>query len=75
MNHLIKLTSVGVLAAALSACGSLDKQERRVAKGAAIGAVSGLILTGGEMTGALAGAAAGGVAGHQYDRHQEKKNR
>lgn len=72
---MIKLTSVCVLAVALSACGSLDKQERRVAKGAAIGAAAGWVLTGGETSGVLAGAAAGGVAGHQYDRHQEKKNR
>ncbi|PJG82265.1 glycine zipper domain-containing protein [Caviibacterium pharyngocola] len=73
MKNLVKLAGISALAFAVTACGHMDKQERRVAAGAAIGAVAGYAITG-DATGAMAGAAVGGVAGNQYDHHREKKN-
>lgn len=74
MKKFTKLATISVFALALSACGSMDRQDRRIAAGAALGAAGGYLITG-DATGVMAGAAAGGLVGHQYDRHQEKRNK
>lgn len=71
-NNMMKLTMGVVTALALSACGSMTKQERRVATGAVAGAALGTIVSGGDIGAVLGGAALGGVAGNQYDKRRER---
>ena len=72
-NNMMKLAIIAITALTLSACCSMTKQERRVAKGAIAGAVLGSIVSGGDTGAVLGGAALGGVAGNQYDKRREQE--
>ncbi|WP_105101615.1 glycine zipper domain-containing protein [Microbulbifer pacificus] len=61
----LSLTTVG--------CANMSDTDRRVGTGIGIGAVTGALVTGGDIGGAAVGAALGGVGGWLYDR--EKKRR
>ncbi|QIW16816.1 hypothetical protein A4G20_00840 [Pasteurellaceae bacterium RH1A] len=64
MKNLTKVIATMALAASITACGNMDRQQRNTAIGAAIGGVAGHVI--GESTGAtLGGAALGGVIGSQ----------
>jgi osmotically inducible lipoprotein OsmB len=58
------ILAISVLVA-LSACGSMNSQQKDTAIGAGIGAVGGAVLTGGSAVGTLGGAAVGAVIGHE----------
>ena len=61
------------LACTLSACGTMDTQERRMATGAMVGAATGYVVGGGDKAATVGGAALGGLAGHQYDKHKKRQ--
>jgi len=56
-----------VLASALGACGTMDRQTAGTAGGAALGGMAGHAATG-STVGTIGGAAAGGVIGHEVTR-------
>jgi osmotically inducible lipoprotein OsmB len=56
------------LAASLTACGGMTRQQQNTAIGAGVGAVGGSVLTGGSTIGTLGGAAVGGIIGNQVDK-------
>lgn len=70
MNTRTLLSIAGALALAtsLSACGSMDRQQRATAGGAALGGAAGHVVTGGSTIGTIGGAAAGGVIGNEMGR-------
>ena len=55
------------LAASLTACGGMTRQQQNTAIGAGVGAVGGSVLTGGSTIGTLGGAAVGGIIGNQVE--------
>lgn len=73
-STLLKMAGFTALIFSLTACGNLDKSDRRVGAGAVIGAAAGYMITG-DATGTLAGAAAGGLVGNQYDKHKSRKKK
>jgi osmotically inducible lipoprotein OsmB len=58
------------LLAALGGCANLSTRDRNTISGAAIGAVAGSVLTGGNPVGTVGGAAVGGVIGNEINRHR-----
>lgn len=63
----IALAATLTLAASLSACGGMTRQQQNTAIGAGVGAVGGSVLTGGSTLGTLGGAAVGGIIGNQVE--------
>ena len=57
----------------LGGCSSLTTRQKNAAAGAAIGGVSGAVLTGGSSFGTIGGAAIGGIIGHGVDGLSSKK--
>jgi osmotically inducible lipoprotein OsmB len=55
------------LAASLTACGGMTRQQQNTAIGVGVGAVGGSVLTGGSTIGTLGGAAVGGIIGNQVE--------
>ncbi len=71
MRTLLKTSLVAALVtAALAGCGSMSRQERNTATGAALGGVAGSAVTNGSTIGTLGGAAVGGAVGHNWDRNK-----
>ena len=64
----IALAATLTLAASLSACSGMTRQQQNTAIGAGVGAVGGSVLTGGSTMGTLGGAAVGGLIGNQVDK-------
>lgn len=52
----------------LEGCAGMSEQDKNVAIGAGVGAVSGSVLTGGSAAGTIGGAAVGGVIGHEVKK-------
>ena len=63
---------IALLALSLTACGNLSIREKNTAAGAAIGGVTGAILTGGGAAGTVGGAVVGGVIGNSIDKDKKK---
>ena len=59
-----------VLATILTACGTMDRQERNTAIGAGLGAAAGAAVTDSAL-GTAAGAVAGGVIGHEVSKDKK----
>ncbi|MGP1605963.1 MAG: YMGG-like glycine zipper-containing protein [Moraxella sp.] len=74
MKNYLKVVIVAVIALAVSACTTMDTQERRMATGAMVGAATGYVISDGDKTATIGGAALGGLAGHQYDKHQQRQD-
>ncbi|MGP1606776.1 MAG: glycine zipper 2TM domain-containing protein [Moraxella sp.] len=72
MKNYLKAVTVAVIALVVSACTTMDTQERRMATGAMVGAATGYVISDGDKTATIGGAALGGLAGHQYDKHQRR---
>ena len=64
--------SIALLALSLTACGNLSRSDQNTAAGAAIGGVTGAILTGGGTAGTVGGAVVGGVIGNSIDKDKKK---
>ena len=73
MKNYLKAVTVAVIALAVSACTTMDTQERRMATGAMVGAATGYVVGGGDKAATVGGAALGGLAGHQYDKHKKRQ--
>lgn len=54
----------------LGGCANLSTRDRNTVSGAAIGAVAGSVLTGGNPVGTVGGAAVGGVIGNEIGRRR-----
>jgi osmotically inducible lipoprotein OsmB len=71
-RKMMRTTSKALVAAlaiaTLAGCGSMGRQDRNTAVGAAGGAVAGNVLSGGSTLGTVGGAVAGGAVGHEWDR-------
>lgn len=71
MNTLRTMT-VGTIAMTimlgLGGCSGMSHQDQNTAAGAAIGGVTGAVLTGGSTAGTVGGAAVGGIIGHEVDK-------
>lgn len=63
----LALAASMALAASLTACGGMTRQQQNTAIGAGVGAVGGSVLTGGSTLGTLGGAAVGGIIGNQVE--------
>jgi osmotically inducible lipoprotein OsmB len=63
----LALAASVALAASLTACGGMTRQQQNTAIGAGVGAVGGSVLTGGSTIGTLGGAAVGGIIGNQVE--------
>lgn len=57
--------------AGLTACGSMDRQERNTAIGAGVGGAIGAGVTGSTL-GTVGGAVAGGIIGHEVTKDKDK---
>ena len=71
MNTMRKLAvnaAVVILLFNLGGCAGMSEQDKNVAVGAGVGAVSGSVLTGGSAAGTIGGAAVGGVIGHEIKK-------
>ncbi|UOO83033.1 glycine zipper 2TM domain-containing protein [Uruburuella testudinis] len=62
-----KILAVFAITLSLSACGSLDRQQRNMVAGAVIGGAAGHLI-GGDSGATLGGAALGGVIGSQLNK-------
>ena len=56
------------LIASTTGCASMSDRQKDTAIGAAIGGVTGSVLTGGDTLGTLGGAAIGGIIGNSRER-------
>lgn len=68
-----KVTAIGIMAVALSACSSWDNMSHRqksTVTGAGLGGVAGAVITGGGVLGTVGGAAIGGVIGDQVGKNR-----
>jgi len=52
----------------LGGCGEMSTRDKDTAIGAGVGAVGGVVLTGGSAAGTIGGAAVGGVIGNQIGK-------
>jgi osmotically inducible lipoprotein OsmB len=64
MKQANRITAVLLLAAMLGGCAGLTQRQQNAAVGAAVGGVTGAVLTGGSSVGTVGGAAIGGIIGH-----------
>lgn len=64
MKQANRITTVLLLAAMLGGCAGLTQRQQNAAVGAAVGGVTGAVLTGGSSVGTVGGAAIGGIIGH-----------
>jgi len=64
MEQANRITAMLLLAAMLSGCAGLTQRQQNAAVGAAVGGVTGAVLTGGSSVGTVGGAAIGGIIGH-----------
>lgn len=64
MNTASKVTAVIIMAASLAGCADMTTRQKNAAVGAAIGGVTGAVLTDGSPLGTVGGAAIGGIIGH-----------
>ena len=64
--------AMALLALSLTACGNMSSRDQNTAAGAAIGGVTGAILTGGGAAGTVGGAVVGGVIGNSIDKDKKK---
>lgn len=71
MKQANKVTAVVLLAAMLSGCAGMSTRQQNAAVGAAIGGVTGAVLTGGSSVGTVGGAAIGGIIGHGVDGYRK----
>jgi osmotically inducible lipoprotein OsmB len=55
-----------LLAASLSGCAGMTRQQQETAIGAGVGGAAGYGLSGGSAAGTLGGAAVGGIVGHEW---------
>jgi osmotically inducible lipoprotein OsmB len=67
-HALTKALFAVILASALTACGSVSRQQAGIGAGAALGGVAGSILTDGSTVGTVGGAALGGVIGNEMTK-------
>jgi osmotically inducible lipoprotein OsmB len=67
-TRIARTAALALTAATLAACAGMTQQEKNTAIGAGVGAIGGLVLTGGSAAGAIGGAAVGGVIGHEIDK-------
>lgn len=71
MNINLRSVSLGAivlaLAAGLSACSNMSRQDKATAAGAALGGVAGSVLTD-SAVGTVGGAVVGGVIGHEVEK-------
>ncbi len=74
MNTTLRSLSYGVLVTALTfglgACSNMSRQDKATAAGAAIGGVTGSVLSNGSGVGTVGGAAVGGVIGHEIEKNK-----
>lgn len=68
MNSIKKSMVAGLILMVLGGCGNMTARDRNTALGAAAGAVTGSVLTGGDAVGTVGGAAVGGVIGNQIKK-------
>jgi osmotically inducible lipoprotein OsmB len=73
MTTLKMLAAAAIALATLAGCGTMSRQERNTATGAAIGGVAGSAVTGGSRMGTVGGAVVGGIAGHEWDDIRNRK--
>lgn len=76
MNKLFKLSALTGTIIILSACSTwnnMDRQEKRMVEGGAVGAVAGAWLSEGEVLGTIGGAAVGGLIGNEIGKPRDKK--
>lgn len=66
-RSLISIAGAAALAAVLSACGTMDRQQLGTGTGAVLGGAAGNAATG-STVGTIGGAAAGGVIGNEVTR-------
>ena len=57
-----------LLAANVSGCSSLTKQQKSTAIGAGVGGIAGSVVTGGSTLGTVGGAVVGGVVGSEVGK-------
>lgn len=69
-NTTLRWTSALALLGVLGGCANLTTHDRNTISGAAIGAVAGSVLTGGNPVGTVGGAAVGGVIGNEIGRRK-----
>lgn len=67
-NRTVQVLSMVVLCTLMGACSNMNNRDRNTAAGAAIGAVTGAVLTGGSSVGTVGGAAVGGIIGNQVGK-------
>lgn len=68
MNSVKKSMVASLILVALGGCANMSARDKNTALGAAAGAVTGSVLTGGSATGTVGGAAVGGVIGNQIKK-------
>ncbi|MCQ3829347.1 glycine zipper domain-containing protein [Microbulbifer sp. HZ11] len=66
------VTCALALSLTTAGCANMSDTDRRVGTGIGIGAVTGALVTGGDIGGAAVGAALGGAGGWLYDREKKK---
>ncbi|MFD1215212.1 MULTISPECIES: glycine zipper domain-containing protein [Microbulbifer] len=67
------LASALTFTLATTGCANMSDTDRRVGTGIGIGAVTGALVTGGDIGGAAVGSVLGGVGGWLYDREKKKR--
>jgi len=73
MSKTIKIFSIIVLTAGLSACAGMSNTERGTLIGAGTGAAVGSVISGGSPLGVVGGAAVGGIIGHEIGEDQDRR--
>lgn len=68
LRTLVNAIGAAALASALSACGTMDRQQVGTATGAVLGGAAGHAATDGSAIGTIGGAAVGGVVGSEVTR-------
>lgn len=76
MKTILKVTVLGSMILALSACSTWDgmsSREKKMVGGAGIGAVAGTLVTDHSAWGTIGGAAVGALVGDQVGKATDKK--
>lgn len=66
--NIAKKAMAAMLIVALAGCAEMTTRQKNTAIGAAVGGVTGAVLTNGDPLGTVGGAAVGGIIGHSVDR-------
>ena len=69
-KYVISMLALAMLVA-VSGCSGMSTRDKYTAGGAAVGAATGAVLSGGGLIGTGVGAAVGGVIGNQVGKHKE----